>query len=464
MSRSSRPSSKGYTPVPTSERIDDDVDSPQHPNEEADNDGDLYSTPLLLSSRTRGTSPPGTPRRSPWYANLKKFNPFRRDRFSTWSSEGSKSPITRRRILIFGFSTFTFLVVLGLSIATGLLARALISTRDDLNYCWSRFQYRERWTRIAKSPDRWRSYSGLNFPAFYPPLRASKSPACQAAWNTLRSVPCHEKIWNRSWDNGKRTSIFDPDIGLYANTLCQSSCKSEIERAWGMVSFQCNEDDKFDMENYNGPFTLDAEIEDGPVAAMRTIAQRLAHTCRPAPKQDKYRWQSPSYCVTVLWEDWGIVDGMNAGNLEGLAAFSRKTSVSRIESSQYRNEHLVRDTCDDVNAYDQRWVPARKLGPREGETQCGLCILNWLERKALSWDENLQDSATGKQVSLKEFLEKVGSAGKRCEKDEWEKVWNRVQKKYKGKEDGKSIQEDVGTEEEDGILEVYVTEGFGRNK
>lgn len=231
-----------------------------------------------------------------------------------------------------------------------------------------------------------------------------------------------------------------------------------------MISFQCSEDDKFDLENYNGPFAFDAELEDGPVAVVRTLAQRLAHTCRPAPHdaRGRYSWQT-SYCVTVLWEDFGILDGMNAGNLEGLDTFMRKTSVSKIEPAQYRSEHLVHDTCDEVSSYDPRWVPQRRLGPGKGESDCGLCVLNWLERKALSWDENLRDPVTGKHIALKEYLDKVKSAGQRCESDEWEKVWDRVQKKYKEKEDsgkkeGKPTLGEIEGEVE--VVEVFVKEGF----
>jgi hypothetical protein len=84
----------------------------------------------------------------------------------------------------------------------------------------------------------------------------------------------------------------------------------------------CTEEDKFDKKNYQGPFSVDPGLEDGPLGVITTIQKRLAHTCRKEPTTTTY--YGAAYCAASMWEDWFIVDGMNPGNLNGLDSFEFK--------------------------------------------------------------------------------------------------------------------------------------------
>ena len=138
--------------------------------------------------------------------------------------------------------------------------------------------------------------------------------------------------------------------------------------------------------------------------------------------------------MTVLWEDWNIVDGMYAGNLEGLAAFKHKTSVNKIERRQYRSQHLVQDACDAVSSYESRFI---------------------------------RDPGSGERVPLGDFLEHIYEAGRRCESGEWKKVWERIRKHYhiEWQQELTGVKDEISAKEENGreerIQEVLVTVELG---
>lgn len=231
-----------------------------------------------------------------------------------------------------------------------------------------------------------------------------------------------------------------------------------MERAWGTISLKCNEDDRWDMSRYNGPFLRDPGFEAGPRGVMETVARRVAHTCR---KEDVNSFGP--FCPTVLWEDWGIVDGMYAGNLEGLERFLQTTKVKRTEGGRLSEAHLVRDFADDVTWQDHRNVAERRLGPGKNETDCGVCVLDWLERKAGAWEEGVRDPRTGEKVGFKKYVGWVRAAGQRCEG--WDGAWRRVVEKYgvrgmKGLESFEWVEESGG-EEDDDVLKIVITEGYG---
>ncbi|KAF2105757.1 hypothetical protein BDV96DRAFT_592030 [Lophiotrema nucula] len=434
MSGPSKPSGKGYTPVPTEERIDDDVESPQNDNEGEDDD--LYtSNAPLLSARSRGNEPPSSEGRLCWYHNILSFRPFRREeRFSAW--DAPKKPRNWRKIIFFTFLGILITAVTALSISTGVLANKLRSSEISRDYCWrSKYRYNNPYQRNTRVPlnNAWQSSNNaLNFVKLYPPLRTSPSSACQAAWNTLNSVPCHEKIWNRSWDNGKHNSLFDPDIGLYSDAMCTPGCSQAINRAYQLISTQCTEDDKFDMSYYVGTFTADPGLEEGPIGVMETLARRLTHTCRESPTKQNYYWSAQPYCTTIMWEDWFIVDGMNAGNLEGLDMFERLTKTSRTERPTYKS-HTIQDSCDNVGSSSaNRRVPERRFGSGVNSTTCDWCTLNWFERKLISWGKDeVVDPKTGRTVGLKDYLTTIRKVGERCDADAWDRVWSRAVRRYK---------------------------------
>ncbi|KAF2194049.1 hypothetical protein K469DRAFT_689112 [Zopfia rhizophila CBS 207.26] len=425
-----RPSNKGYSPVPVEERIDDGVDSPQREEADAEDDEGLYNTSApLLSSRTRGNEPPRPQGELCWYHKIGRWRPFRRRNsyYTSWDPPSKKR--NWRKIFLLSFLGFLIAAITGLSISTGVLATKYRHARN--RSCWNYRPYRQ-YTHLPLNEE-WRSANNrLNFVEVYPPIKSSPSSACQAAWNTLHYVPCHEKIWNRSWDNGKHSSLFDPDISLYARALCDSTCTQAINRAYQLISSQCTEQDVFDMTNYIGPFSADAGLEDGPVAVITTIANRLTHTCRQEPTGQRSYYDMPPYCAAVMWEDWFIVDGMNAGNLEGLETFEARTHTTRTQRGTYMSSRSQND-CDNVsNYYRGRWVSSKRFGPDVNSTSCGWCTMNWFERKLLSWKKKeIVDPKTGKHVSLPDYLRRIKHAGQRCDADAWDRVWGRAIRKYK---------------------------------
>ncbi|KAF2472575.1 uncharacterized protein BDR25DRAFT_302703 [Lindgomyces ingoldianus] len=422
----SKPSIKDYSPLPIEERIDDGVEEPQGENEASDNE-DLYtSSAPLLSSRSRGNGPLPSQGELCWYHRIGSWRPFRRDPYAAWEPPTKRN---WRKILLFTFLGTLLSTVLALSISTGVLASKLSQASNQRCYNYRPY---EQHTRLPLNQAWESSNNRLNFVRLYPRLQTSPSLACQVAWNTLSYVPCHEKIWNRSWDNGKHYSLFDPDISLYSQAMCSPSCTEAITRAFQLISSQCTEEDKFDMTDYAGTFSADPGLEDGPVEVISTIARRLSHTCRQEPSRQQYYYGSAPYCTSVMWEDWFIVDGMNAGNLEGLDTFEARTHTSRTSSGTYRY-YNTQDTCDDLlTYYSGRYVNARRFGPFVNSTSCDWCTMNWFERKLLSWEKDaVTDPKTGKNVNLSDYLHQIKHVGERCDADAWERVWGRALQKYK---------------------------------
>lgn len=226
------------------------------------------------------------------------------------------------------------------------------------------------------------------------------------------------------------------------------------------------------MSEYMGTFSADPGLEEGPLAVIETIAKRMAHTCRQQPRENYY--SSIQYCSAVMWEDWFIVDGMNAGNLEGLDMFELRTRRSRAETNRYR-EHMMTDQCDDADNYGYSYTGFRQYGPYPNTTTCDWCTMNWFERKMLAWKKNdVRDPKTGEIVDLPDYLKKIRSMGERCEADTWDRAWGRALRKYKqsgdlpkdwdernGDEDTKSKQIDevdmeIDVETEGEVEEVYI--------
>lgn len=313
---STRPSTKGYSPVPTEERIDDGVEEPQQDNDGEDDELYRPSVPLL-SARSRGNEPL-PPKHTCWYHRLGSWRPFRRQKYSAW--DPPNKPRNWRRILLLAYLIFMTMAAIALGISTGVITSDYQHYRSSYGGC-QQYGY-QRNTRVPMN-DEWKSSNDrLNFVRLYPNLEPSASPACEEAWATLKYVPCHEKIWNRSWDNGKFSSLFDPDPAVYANAICTRSCTDSINSAFQYISSMCTEDDKFDKTNYEGPFSVDSGLEDGPLGVITTISKRLTHTCRREPHVSYAR--PGTICTASMWDEWFIVDGMNAGNLHGLDAFELK--------------------------------------------------------------------------------------------------------------------------------------------
>ena len=317
------------------------------------------------------------------------------------------------------------------------------------------------WNKIKRSLRRWSNYSPywtprthmplndvrnshnyfLNFPAAYPPLNASVSPACRQEWEYMTFLPCHEKIWHRGWDAGKHESLFEPDISLYAGAICESTlnggplCVQRLRDSYQLLRSKCSDEDRFDQSGYVGPFSADPGLEDGPVAVMEKILGRVEHLCRRSPVVTDYG----QYCAVDMYKRWFVNDGMEVGNLNGLDDFEAMTSQRREEPFLIT---VGRDECDTVRPNSwyfwhgssrREW---RRLGPGVNETSCSWCTMDWFERKLKSWEEGkVFERDDGKALTLPEYLRTIERAGKRCDADAWDRVWARALKKYE--EEGK---------------------------
>jgi len=433
----SNSSNKGYSPVPVEpipERIDDGLDVPAE-DADAEDDENLYTPSApLLSSRSRGIEDSEPRGSKQWFYKISQSwrKPFRRDPY-TWTP-ATKKFWTWRKITLATVLVTLVSAVIGLSISTAILAKRARNSSPSYWQCRNRERY-ERHTRLPLN-ELWSSSNfQLDFVSLYPPVRPSRNYACESAWSSLRYVGCHEKIFTRAWDNGQ-FNLFDPEIGMYSEPLCDLQCIRKINTAYQAISTQCSEDDVFDMTNYLGTFSLDPGLESGPLGVITTIQNRLMHTCREEPQIDHHYWSRPK-CTQVMWDDWKIVDGINAGNLEGLDNFLKRTeSYRRLPA---HNEYIqTYDTCDNIDSYNfrSRWAPERYVGPGVNTTTCGWCTINWFERKLLSWKKNeVRDPKTGNVVSLPTYLNRIKEAGERCEADSWDRIWARALKKYKAQGD-----------------------------
>ncbi|KAF1999261.1 hypothetical protein P154DRAFT_535716 [Amniculicola lignicola CBS 123094] len=455
-------SSKGYAPIPSMppvERIDDGVEQRQSDTEAAGGDDEHYrSSPPLLSNRSRGNETPLRVGETNWFSKLQSWRPFHIDSYSaSWDS--TRKPRNWRKITFWTVIGTMVSAIIGLSISTGVLADQLQTARRRSYYggCPSRSYQNSR----LPFNDKWLSSNNrLDFVNVYPPLSSSASLSCRAAWNTAQRVPCHEKIWNRSWDNGT-SSLFDPDYALYTSSLCTYSCTDAISNAYLLITSACTEEDTFNMEDYMGPFSVDPGLEPTPIGVITTLAGRLQHTCRTDPgfSADYYSWQK-FYCTVNMWDDWRIVDGMNAGNLAGLDAFAKMTSTTKVHYRGQERRNQMEDMCDDVsyNGFYRRGE--RRFGPSYNSTTCDFCTMAWFERKLMAWKKDeVKDPENGGFIVLQDYLQRIKDMGQRCDADAWDRVWFRALSKYKQSGD---LPKDWEGEDKDGKKPCHCADAKGK--
>ena len=140
-------------------------------------------------------------------------------------------------------------------------------------------------------------------------------------------MPCHDKIFDRSKDNGTY-HLLGPDPMYFVPLICGRTCQTELERARQLVLNACSSEVVFELEGYSGMFNATL-LESGPVNALDMLLRRLENTCRESPKDDS----DYLYCPIELEERFAIVDGMNAQTLEGIDRFVRQTDRARREQS-----------------------------------------------------------------------------------------------------------------------------------
>ncbi|KAJ9165271.1 hypothetical protein NKR19_g633 [Coniochaeta hoffmannii] len=253
----------------------------------------------------------------------------------------------------------------------------------------------------------------LDFPALYPDITSEAGSECRAAWASLVAVPCHDKVFDRSTDNGTfRPLGWDP---LYVlPKICQTGCQAALEDAYRQVSAQCTSDDRFVLDGYHGMFNP-SYLEAGPAAAVGMLLRRTQHLCRSSPFGDS----DYQYCPAELYDRFAVVDGLNAEHnlFKGVARFVHETDRRRTEPPRWKSGTRGSGT------YSYRYnfhVRKQSYGPGPGETSCDWCIFDYLNRTLNSWTPGaVTNPDTGEQVSLPEFIRRVRTAGERCSPTLW---------------------------------------------
>lgn len=219
---------------------------------------------------------------------------------------------------------------------------------------------------------------GLDFPQHYPPLAQDGiSEGCRAAWDSLSSVNCHEKIFNPDWDGATQQLV------QYLPDLCRPGCQKELAESEARVTKECSAA-VFDTKDYNGPFDPSSQGR-GPAEALQVLLHRNSYTCRPS-EHSRY-----DYCMEEMVQRWEIYDGENHTSLAGLSSFMA----------------------------------------RGGERNCDSCTLDWLANILNEWKPSqVLSPDTHVPVSLPEHLRRVEQAGQTCQKGSWDKIWNDAIRRY----------------------------------
>ncbi|KAK6066334.1 hypothetical protein SCUP234_12114 [Seiridium cupressi] len=197
-----------------------------------------------------------------------------------------------------------------------------------------------------------------------------------------------------------------------------------LHNAYELISAKCSDLTTFDTAAYTGTFSTEW-LESGPKEALRVLLRRKNHACGPS------RGSGYDYCLTEMTERWAIMDGLNAATLNGLDMFLGDTNKRRTE--QGRLKSFTRG-----DGRDGGWkgkfsiqVPTLRYGPGLGETGCGSCTLQWLEKMVNGWEEGKVISPdTDRPITLPEHLRRVKKAGERCETEEWTRIYLTATTRY----------------------------------
>jgi hypothetical protein len=263
----------------------------------------------------------------------------------------------------------------------------------------------------------------LILPNLYPKLENGSSAECKNAWEKLGHLRCHEAVLLSAWDKGDGDAIRESRMDIYAwsKLACDGAgtgCDKAIRRLSEDILKACTKrTDRFDILEYRERdlrYFEEKEIDDGPVQVMQSLRKRWDRLC-----DQPYGgiWGTPIEWGTwgaELWMRWGIADGKDATtDLRYLDTFfeatsEKKTIEAHVERGNIKTERgMVQYKVD---------VPARKVGPGDGETECEYSTLNWLERKWASFEYGLiLDPHTSKPLGLAAFNDMMEKAVKRCE-------------------------------------------------
>ncbi|OAK96901.1 hypothetical protein IQ06DRAFT_338947 [Phaeosphaeriaceae sp. SRC1lsM3a] len=268
----------------------------------------------------------------------------------------------------------------------------------------------------------------LILPKLYPDLEDSASYECRRVWEMHSpGLKCHEGILSTAWDKGDGDHIRAAKMDIYGYTklVCdepRTTCSRAIRALHDNMKEACDErTDRFDWDNYKKRefrYFDDKDGKDsGPMRLAQSLTARYDSLCDgPAAGF----WGTPIEWDTYraeLWMRWGIADGKDAGrDLRYLDTFLRATSEKKTIAAHVEQGLVETETGPVEYKVD---VPTRRVGPGDGDTDCGYSIRSWIERKWASFEYGaVTDLTTGDPMFLGKFNDLMEMAIKRCDKFE----------------------------------------------
>ncbi|KAH7109656.1 hypothetical protein B0J11DRAFT_586505 [Dendryphion nanum] len=259
----------------------------------------------------------------------------------------------------------------------------------------------------------------------YPALEDNASDDCKRTWRRFASaVNCHRMILSSAWDNGDVDEFQKAGVDPfgYADDVCTENCRDSIETLRNPTDSMCyRRIDRFDLTNYgkNGKMYFDKKIvEEGPRHAYLTLHNRYERLCAKVPKKRTKGkiWESSPWgtCAAEMWMEWGIAEGANVHDLQGIDAFIAQTSEKKTLEGGWKSGEIKLDGGR-LKKYNVK-IPTRKVGPGFGATECSFCIFEYLERIMMSFEYGkFVDAKTGKAIGLQEFWDKTYFAVTTCQ-------------------------------------------------
>ncbi|CAI6332214.1 unnamed protein product [Periconia digitata] len=270
----------------------------------------------------------------------------------------------------------------------------------------------------------------LNLPKLFPSLAESTSDTCKKTWEDFASgLSCHRMILSSAWDNGNVTEVeaAGADPVYYKDAVCTRACKKALTNLdLPMLNTCADRTNHFDFEQYgkDGKSYFEKySIEEGPAGVSKSLWERYDRLCSGPPK--RYIGRQPPSCAEDLWMTWGIVEGRNEANLNGLDTFLEQTSVKKTIPSARQVVTKLRPSG--MNETVARTLNSRRVGPGYGETECNTCVKDWLTRKALSFRYGeMLEPGTRTPLGLADFADKMKNASQRCYAfpQEQNRVWS----------------------------------------
>lgn len=283
----------------------------------------------------------------------------------------------------------------------------------------------------------WRASGSLNYDLklskLYPALEANASEECKTMWEKYASkLYCQEQILSTAWDDSNPEDVKKSKVDpwAYSDWVCFSGCSSSISGLRNPMSNGCyRHTDRFDIESYGKDgkqyFEKDT-LPEGPMEVARILQERYDRLCALPPAGHKQsEWGT---CAADVWMKWSVVDGRNERTLNSLENFVEATNVKAVIPGGLKTGAVK--IIKEEKKYEVQ-EPERRVGPGVGETDCGFCTGDWLERKMRSFEYGaLINPKTGEAFGLSEFNEYMTNIIKRCEERLADGILSRVHDRW----------------------------------